>query len=186
MRIVAALACLMVCLASAGASRAQTKTYTWSDIDCRQSRIMAWPGLKCRATNVVTNEGNIGVFRQWAAFGTTREGYYAQMFVWEARNTFSYVSAEETTADFLKWMFEYGKSVTQVSPVARYQDADYVTFRDDQHERVCVGFRRMGKFQRGGYDSLTGGLLCAPPGKNLTNNDIAIFIDHVRLQQVAG
>lgn len=142
--------------------------------------------MTCRATNVVTMEGNIGVFRQWAAFGTTREGYYAHMFVWEAQNTFSYVSAEETTAAFVKWMFEHGKSVSQASPVARYKDADYVTFRDEKHGRTCVGFRRMGRFQRGGYDSVTGGILCAPPGKSLTSNDIAIFIDNVRLQQATA
>ena len=68
------------------------------------------------------------------------EGYYAHMFVWDAQNTFSYVSAEETTADFAKWMFEHGKSVSQVAPVARYKDADYVTFKDDKHGRICVGF----------------------------------------------
>ena len=39
-------------------------------------------GAKCRATNVVTSEGNIGVFRQWAAFGTSRDGYYAHLFLW--------------------------------------------------------------------------------------------------------
>jgi hypothetical protein len=142
--------------------------------------------MKCRATNVATMEGNIGVFRQWAAIGTTREGYYVHMFVWEAQNTFSYLSAEETTADFAKWMFEHGKSAAQFSPVARYRDADYVTFKDDKHGRTCVGFRRMGNFHRGGYDSVTSGIMCAPPGKTLTTGDIAIFIDHVRLQQVAG
>ena len=142
--------------------------------------------MKCRTTNVVTTEGNIGSFRQWAAFGTTKEGYYAHMFVWEAQNTFSYLGADETTADFVKWMFEHGKSISDVSPVARYRDADYVTFKDDKNGRVCVGFRRMGKFQRGGYESLTAGIMCAPPGKNLGTNDIPIFIDNVRLQQAAG
>ena len=70
--------------------------------------------------------------------------------------------------------------------MARYKDADYVTFKDDKHGRICVGFRRMGKFQRGGYESLTSGIMCAPSGKNFGTNDIAIFIDNVRLQQVAG
>jgi hypothetical protein len=186
MRLGMSVMCLVVCLAWAAVAPAQTKTYTWSDIDCRQSRIAAWPGMKCRATNVATMEGNIGVFRQWAAIGTTREGYYVHMFVWEAQNTFSYLSAEETTADFAKWMFEHGKTAAQFSPVARYQDSDYVTFKDDKHGRTCVGFRRMGKFHRGGYDSITGGIMCAPSGKTLTTGDIAIFIDNVRLQQVSG
>ena len=50
----------------------------------------------------MATEGNIGVFRQWAAFGTSRDGYYAQLFFWEGQNTHSYMSADETTADFVK------------------------------------------------------------------------------------
>lgn len=186
MRLLASAACVIVCLAAAGAAWAQTGTYAWSDIDCGKSRIAAWRGLKCRATNVVTNEANIASFRQWAAFGTTRQGYYAHVFVWEAQNNFSYLSAEETTGDFVKWMFEFGKFVTQVSPVGRYKDADFVTFRDDRNGRNCVGFRRLGKFQRGGYESVTGGILCAPAGKGVAANDIPTFIDNVRLQTAAG
>lgn len=106
------------------------------------------------------------------------------MFVWEAQNNFSYINVEEPTGEFMKWMFEHGKSISEVSPVARYRDSDYVTFRDDKHARVCAGFRRLGHFQRGGYDSITSGILCAPPGKALTHNDIAIFIDSVQLQQL--
>jgi len=108
------------------------------------------------------------------------------MFLWEAQNGFSYLAADETTAEFVKWMFEHRQSVTEVSAVARYKDADYVTFRDGKHGRRCTGFRRLGKFQRGGYDSVTGGILCAPPGKAITDNDIALFIDNVRPQQVAS
>ncbi|MGD9885901.1 MAG: hypothetical protein AB7U95_38000, partial [Reyranella sp.] len=163
-----------------------TKRYAWQDIDCRQSRIVAWAGLKCRATNLVTGEGNVGAFRQWAAFGAGSNGYYVHMFVWEARNTYSYVVADETTADFVKWMFEDGKFVTRISQVARYKDADYVTFQEDKQGRSCVGFRRLGQFQRGGYDSVTGGILCAPPGKGVPDNDIFLFIDNVRLQPAAG
>jgi len=173
-------------LAIAQTASTQTTSYNWADIDCRQSRIAAWQGLKCRATNVVTGDGNIGVFRQWTAFGTGRDGYYVHMFLWAAQNGFSYLAADETTADFVKWMFEHGKSVTEVSPVARYADADYVTFKDGKHARRCIGFRRLGKFQRGGYDSVTSGILCAPPGKAITDSDIGLFIDNVRLQRAAS
>ena len=102
MRFVMSLACCILLVLATKTVAAQARQYTWSDIDCRQSRIAAWPGLKCRATNVVTSEGNIGVFRQWAAFGTSRDGYYAHVFLWEAQNIFSYLSADETTADFVK------------------------------------------------------------------------------------
>ena len=171
MRIVMSLACCLV-LVLGGIAAAQTRQYVWSDIDCRQSRIAAWPGLKCRATNVVTAEGNIGVFRQWAAFGTSRDGYYVHVFLWEAQNSFSYLSADETTADFVTWIFEHGKLMTQVSPVARYKDADYVSFNDGKAGRTCIGFRRIGRPQRGGYNWLTGGILCAPPGKTIGSGDI--------------
>src|ERR1051325_9323413 len=125
-------------LAAIGGGPAPSRTYVWKDIDCRQSRIAAWPGLTCRATNVVTNESRIGEFRQWAAFGRDAKGYYAHMFLWEALNGYSYVSADETTADFVKWMFENGKHVSDMSPVRRLKDADYLTFRDDKAGRACV------------------------------------------------
>jgi hypothetical protein len=79
-------------------------------------------------------------------------------------------------------MFEHGTSVARISAVTRYQDADYVTFNDDKEGRSCAGFRRLGKFQRGGYDSIMGGILCAPPGKVVATADITKLIDNVRLQ----
>jgi hypothetical protein len=182
MRIVTWLACCILLVFATKTADAEAGQYIWSDIDCRQSRIAAWPGLKCRATNVVKSEGNIGVFRQWAAFGTSRDGYYAHMFLWEAQNSFSYLSAEETTADFVKGIFEYGKLITDVSPVARYKDADYMTFKDGKAGRICIGFRRLGRPQRGGYDALTGGILCAPSGKTISETEISVFIDKARLQ----
>lgn len=184
-RTVTSLAWLIFLLAGIGTVTAQTRQYTWADIDCRQSRIAAWTGLKCRATNVVATEGNIGAFRQWAAFGTSRDGYYVHLFLWEGQNTFSYLTADETTADFVKWVFEYGKSIAQVSPAARYKDADYVTFTDGRMGRSCIGFRRLGGPQRGGYDSLMGGVLCAPQGKAIGQLDISAFIDNARLQPQA-
>jgi hypothetical protein len=182
MRIVTSIACCLLFVLAIKIAAAQARQYIWSDIDCRQSRIAAWPGLKCRATNVVTSEGNIGVFRQWAAFGTSRDGYYAHLFLWEAQNSFSYLSADETTADFVKGIFEYGKSIGLVSPVVRYRDADYVTFKDGKAGRTCMGFRRVGRPQRGGYDALTGGILCAPPGKTITDAEVSVFIDKAQLQ----
>lgn len=161
---------------------AQATKYVWRDIDCPSSRIVAWRHLTCRGTGVVTNESRIGAFRQWAAFGSNPAGYYVHMFLWEAANDFSYLSGEDTTADFVKWMFENGKSVARISSVQRAADADYVTFSDERMARLCVGFRRLGGYRRGGYDSVTGGILCAPPGLELTPDDIELFIENVRLR----
>ena len=182
MRVVRSLACCILFVVGAAVAAAQVRQYIWSDIDCRQSRIAAWPGLKCRTTNVVSSEGNIGVFRQWAAFGTSRDGYYAHLFLWEAQNSFSYLSADEATADFVKTIFEYGKLITDISPVARYKDADYVTFKDGKAGRTCIGFRRLGRPQRGGYDALTGGILCAPSGRSIAEAELSTFIDKAQVQ----
>src|SRR5437764_2090981 len=140
------LSCLALSFGWARAAPAQTN-YNWSDIDCRQSHIASWPGLRCKATNVVTTDGNVGAYRRWSAYGTTSEGYF-HIFLWEAQNSFSYINVDQTTAEFLKWMYENGRSADQFSPVARYHEVDYSTFRDDK--RTCAGFRRTGNQRRGG------------------------------------
>jgi hypothetical protein len=173
---------VLLCITYGKCLSAQTASYTWSDIDCRQSPIVTWPGLVCRTTNVVTTEGNIGSFRKWAAFGNTPEGY-THIFYWETQNSFSYIETMETTADFLKWMFEDGRYVSAYSPVARYHDADFVTFKDDKQGLNCVGFRRPGPAQRSGYQSVTGGIRCAPRGKGLTSDEIGRFVDRVQILQ---
>jgi hypothetical protein len=175
------LSSLALSFAWVGAAPAQTTTYNWSDVDCRQSRLAYWPGVKCKTTNVVTTEGNVGSFRRWSAYGTTSEGYI-HIFLWEAQNAFSYITTDETTADFLKWMYENGQSAGQFSPVARYHEVDYSTFRDDKEARTCAGFRRTGNPRRGGYDWVIGAILCAPAGRNLTDEQFARFVDRVRLQ----
>ena len=66
--------------------------------------------------------------------------------------------------------------------MARYKDADYVTFKDGKAGRTCTGFRRVGRPQRAGYDSLTCGILCAPSGKRISDIDVSAFIDNAQLQ----
>ena len=111
-----------------------------------------------------------------------RAGTAITLFLWEAQNSFSCLSADETTADFVKGIFEHGKSIAKVSPVTRYKDADYVSFKDGKAGRTCIGFRRVGRPQRGGYDALTGGILCAPPGTTITDAEPSVFIDKAQLQ----
>lgn len=171
---------LILSLAWAGSASAQT-SYNWSDMDCGQSRIASVPGLKCKVTNVVTTEGNVGAFRRWSAHGTTREGY-VHIFLWDAQNSFSYVTTGETTAEFLKWMYVNGPSTEQFTPVGRYSAADYSMFRDTKQSQSCAGFRRTGNPRRGGYDWIMGGILCAPAGRELANGQFAQFIDRAWLR----
>jgi hypothetical protein len=181
MRSVVWLSCLMLSFAWAQEAPAQIRSYSWADIDCGQSRIPAPAGLKCRATNVVTNEGNIGVFRQWAAFGNRPQGY-EHIFLWEAQNGFSYLNVDQTTPEFLAWMYENGHFAKNFTTPNNYRGADYSLFQDGQRGWSCAGFRRLGQPQRGGYQSITGGILCAPPGKTLTGQQVTGFIDGVQLQ----
>jgi hypothetical protein len=177
MKFAFSLGSLILSVAWAGAAPAQTpKTYNWSDIDCGQSRIAAVPGLQCKVTNVVTTESNIGAFRRWSAHGMTREGYI-HVFLWEAQNPYSYVTTDETTAEFLKWMYVNGPSAERFTPVGRYSKADYTMFQDTKQAQTCAGFRRTGNERRGGYDWIMGGILCAPPSGQLADGQFARFID---------
>ena len=182
MKLAISVGCVMLSFAWAGSASAQTKTYEWSDVDCSKSRIaVAWPGLQCKVTNVVTSEGNIGAFRRWAAFGTTREGY-VHIFLSESQNNFSFVTADETTAEFLKWMYVNGTAAEQFTPVARYSKVDYSMFVDTKQSKSCAGFRRIGEPRRGGYDWIMGGILCAAPGGRMADGQFAQFIENVKLR----
>jgi hypothetical protein len=172
---------LVLGLAAAAAAVAAPRSYDWADIDCREVPLQTWPGLRCRATNIVVSEGNIGVFRRWTGFGNTPNGY-THIYLWEAQNAFSYLTVDDKTADFLKWMYEHGAATSGFSPVERYKGADFLTFSDDKNRRVCTGFRRAGPDQRGGYQWIMGGILCPSPGKTLTLPDIAGFMDRARLR----
>lgn len=177
MRLAVSLGCLILSFAWAGTAPAQTqKTYNWSDIDCAQSRIASVRGLQCKVTNIVTTESNIGAFRRWSAHGMTGEGY-VHIFLWEAQNAFSYVTTDETTTEFLKWMYVNGPSAEQFTPVGRYSKADYSMFVDTKQSQSCAGFRRTGNERRGGYDWIMGGILCAPAGRQLADGQFAKFID---------
>lgn len=155
--------------------------YSWRDIDCPKSRILAWRGLTCRESGVTTHQGRVAAFRQWAAFGSGPAGYYVHMFLAEAVNGAS-LAGDDSMSDFVKWMFENGKWIGGLSAVQHSGHADYVTFRDERRGRRCVGFRRLGDSRRHGYDLLTGGILCAPPGTALTEDDVELFIENVRLR----
>jgi len=172
---------LLLALGGAAAAVAAPRSYDWADIDCREVPLQTWPGLRCKATNIVVSEGNIGVFRRWTAFGNTPNGY-THVFLWEAQNTYSYLTVDDKTADFLKWMYEHGAATSAFSPVERYNGVDVLTFTDGKNSRVCAGFRRVGPAQRGGYQWIMGGILCPPAGKSLAPADIASFIDRARLR----
>ena len=151
----AVLLSLVLGLAGAAAAVAAPKGYEWANIDCREVPLQTWPGLHCKATNIVVNEGNIGAFRRWSAFGNTPNGY-THVFLWQAQNDFSYLGVDEKTADFVKWMYEHGQSTSGYSPIERYKDSDVLMFRDDRNGIVCTGFRRAGPAQRGGYQWIMG------------------------------
>jgi len=171
-------------LAGPGPAWSQEAPAGWREIDCPSSRIVAWRGLTCRESAVTTNQGRLPAFRQWAAFGSGPAGYYAHLFLAEAMNGASF-TGDDAISDFVKWMFENGKWIGRLSAVQRAADADYVTFRDDRMVRLCVGFRRLGGLRRHGYEQVTGGILCAPPGTPVTRADIELFIENVRVRPAA-
>ena len=81
-------------------------------------------------------------------------------------------------------MYENGQFAKGFTSVAHYRDADYAAFQYAKRGWTCAGFRRLGPPQRGGYESIMRGIICAPPpsGKNLTNQQVDPFVEPVRLK----
>ena len=152
-------------------------------MDCRQSRIVAWSGLKCRATDVVTSRGNIGAFRQWATFSANRDGYYVHLPVGRREHFFSYIPAETTTAEFLKWMFEHGTAVSQI--LCR-KPATWMPITSPsaacRRAASCAGLPPFGQFSAAGTLRSPAAYCAHRWARPVVAADITKLIDNVRLQ----
>jgi hypothetical protein len=138
--------------------------YKWADIDCAQSRIVPLPGVKCRATNVVSGGASAGgQFQRWAILGNQP---YLHVYVAESLESNSYIRTTQTGPDYLSGMNQRAKSAAgAMSEAQRHGGADYYLFKANDED--CVGFRRYGPSRSLGYAWIMGGVTCAPKGTAL-------------------
>lgn len=159
---------------------AAQNSYEWKVVDCTQSHLLpSATGQVCRATNVVTGDGG-GMWQRSSVVGMTSEGY-VHYFVWESLNMVAHIRITETLLEFLKWINPNAESGNGFSGMQRYGNSDYMTFRNKKSQ-PCAGFRRLGDSRRAGYVWVMGGVKCWPKEKDVTQVQIAQFIDQGQLR----
>ena len=151
----------------------------WSDIDCSQSKIVTPSGLKCRMTEEIngSRDGRFngqGVFRNWATLGKKcgRKLYY---LAYEGIGPQSYKQVFLTLEEEIKERSPYAKSGRDFTSPSQISDGDYVRFIASDNGQ-CVAIRKVGPTQGRGYKWVLFGNECVAPGKGISDQEIARFM----------
>ena len=161
------------------ASAAGQNAVVWSDIDCLQSKIVTPSGLRCRATNEKAGSSNgrfngQGVFRTWATFGK-RGGKKLYFLVYEAVSSESDKEVFMTLQDEITGLSPYAKAGRDFTSPSQMNGGDYVRFIGKDNGQ-CVAIRKVGPTQGKGYKWVLFGNECVAPGKGISDQEIARFI----------
>jgi len=173
---ICAMAVSIVLAAGWVASTAAQDAYTWSDINCAESRLVALPNGKCRATNIVSggSDGAGGQFRRWSTFSAS--GPYAFISMHEALIARSHIFTRQTGIEYLKAINAVARDGVEFGDVQRHDGADYYLFKSSARNE-CVGFRRYGPVRGEGYAWIMGGVTCEPNRAPLSKPRVSAFIE---------
>jgi hypothetical protein len=183
MRSICGLMILMSLWLPAVAS-AQAGSVDWVDIDCAQSRIGPTDGLRCRATNKLTDDGlstGEGFYRFWNASGSVEDTKY-YYYVAEALSAKAAIAAKQDLPDALRGRSPQGRGSANMSDVHQRQDAELVSFQSAAKES-CIGLRKTGPGNGQGAKWVLYATRCVPPGQSVTDGDIASFVRHARIRE---
>jgi hypothetical protein len=177
------VAAVGLALGLAGAAFGQ-ETVRWYGIDCSHSRIAAPPGLTCRTTqNYAGGQhgwgGDAGgTFRQWVAAGHV-QGAGVFYYLNEATSLGAALLAGGSLQSAIRAEMHDGNMVHDFSPMGHRGGADYMTFTSAQGQS-CVGVRRYGPSQGGGYQWILHAVRCERRGTPMTEAEIDSFIASAR------
>jgi hypothetical protein len=155
----------------------------WSDIDCSQSKIVAPPGLKCRATQEMAGSntakfagagGAQGIFREWLTIGK-KDGVKLYYLGHETIGTNSYKAVYLTLEEEIRDRSPYAKDGRSFTPNSTMAGGDYIRFTNGQGE-ACVAIRKVGPVQAKGYKWVLLANECVPAGNAISDGDIARLI----------
>ena len=162
------------------ASAAAQDAYKWSDINCAESRLVALPNGKCRATNVVSGGDSAGgQFRNWSTFSAS--GPYAFIQLFESQAARSHVYTRQTGIEYLKAITNVARDGLEFGDVQRHDGTDYYLFKSSTRNE-CVGFRRYGPARGAGYAWIMGGVTCEPNRAPLSKARISGFIESAKVR----
>jgi hypothetical protein len=175
---------MLVSLWLPAAASAQAGSVDWADIDCTQSRIGPTEGLRCRATDKLTNDGlstGEGLYRFWNASGSIADTKY-YYYVAEALSAKAAIVAKQDLPDALRGRSPQGRGSANMSDVRQRQDADVVSFESAAKES-CIGIRKTGPGNGQGAKWVLFATRCVPPGRPVTDGDIAAFVRQARIRE---
>lgn len=162
------------------ATQGLAQTVKWSEIDCASSRIEPLPGLKCRSTGSTPNSWG-APYLQWSVAGPTPGKYYTHLFLSEGATAANAVSVRHSLVDQLKRMNQRAENGTDFDGGGRYQETDWITFKNPQ-ANYCVGFRRLGDSRRMGFAWVLVGIRCWGAKHQPTTAQAYQFMDEARLR----
>ena len=166
------------------AASAQAGSVEWVDIDCRQSRIGPTDGLRCRATDKLTNDAlstGEGLYRFWNASGNVGAAKY-YYYVAEALSAKATIVTRQDLADVVRGRSPQGWGSANMSDVHQRQDADVVSFESAAKES-CVGIRKTGPEGGSSAKWVLYATRCVAPGQPVTESDIAAFVRQARIRE---
>lgn len=152
----------------------------WYGIDCSHSRLVVPPGLKCTTTqNFAGGDpgwgGNAGgTFRSWMA----TDGGNILYYLVEGTSLGSALLASGTLHQVIRTEMRDPSMLRNFSPLGNRGGADYMTFTGASGQ-ACVGIRRYGPAQGGGYQWILFGVRCEPRSQALSDAEIDRFIASV-------
>lgn len=175
---------MLVSLSLPAVASAQAGIVDWVDIDCTQSRIAPTEGLRCRATDKLTNDAlstGEGLYRFWNASGSVENTKY-YYYVAEALSAKALIVVRQDLPDAVRGRSPQGRGSANMSDVRQRQDADVVSFESAAKES-CIGIRKTGPGTVQGAKWILYATRCVPSGQPVTDGDIAAFVRHARIRE---
>jgi hypothetical protein len=170
-------ACSLAIGMACGTAYAQ-ETPKYQDIDCRDSKIVAAPGLKCRATQVYadgSSEGFGGMFRRWISFGTASDGSQVHYFAFEAASPKSSIRPSATLESVVRGFSRSFQATKDFTPLAQISGGDYQRFTGPKGES-CFAVRKLGDAQGRYYKWVMLAGKCVAKGMAISEADIVQFM----------
>ena len=184
MRLTGVLVMLASMMWLPAAASAQAGNVDWVDIDCTKSRIGPTDGLRCRATDKLTNDAlstGEGLYRFWSASGSVEDTKY-YYYVAEALSTKAAIVARQDLPDAVRGRSPQGRGSVNMSDVRQREDADFVSFQSAAKES-CIGIRKTGPGNGQGAKWVLYATRCVPQGQPVTDADIAAFVRQARIRE---
>ncbi|WP_178130316.1 adenylate/guanylate cyclase domain-containing protein [Reyranella sp. CPCC 100927] len=155
----------------------QTRSLSWADIPCAQSRIAAGQGMTCSASAEYDGVDGRGKFRRWAAgtHAATTATYVMLVDTVDAASVHLPLRRDDESEFLLEISSFTRNNAREWSSLAALGDSLYVTFKAVDG-RSCFAFAKPGPARGDGLAWVMRGYHCVASGQSLVADRIALVI----------